>query len=337
MTHRLYVSCANDRAIEILDLDAGGTLRRHSTVAVPGPAGEAISMPLALSADRTRLYAAVRVAPYPLASFAVAGDGGLTLLGTTELPAGMAYISAVGRHLLSASYPASLIASHKIGADGVAHGPPSQVTATPDKAHCILPDPAGRFVYVPCLGGDVILHLHFDRATGLLTPVGEGRVAVRPGAGPRHMRFAAGGRVAYVLNELDASLDRYAVDPATGTLSLRQTVQTLPAGTVGRIAAADLHLTPDGRFLYASERLTDTLSAWRVDSATGDLAPLGSIASEAGPRGFAISPDGRFLLCAGQTSHRIGVYAIAADTGRLTAIGGLPVAANPNWIAFLHG
>lgn len=337
MTHRLYVSCANDRAIEILDLDVGGTLRRHSTVAVPGPAGEAISMPLALSADRTRLYAAVRVAPYPLASFAVAGDGGLTLLGTTELPAGMAYISAVGRHLLSASYPASLIASHKIGADGVAHGPPSQVTATPDKAHCILPDPAGRFVYVPCLGGDVILHLHFDRATGLLTPVGEGRVAVRPGAGPRHMRFAAGGRVAYVLNELDASLDRYAVDPATGTLSLRQTVQTLPAGTVGRIAAADLHLTPDGRFLYASERLTGTLSAWRVDSATGDLAPLGSIASEAGPRGFAISPDGRFLLCAGQTSHRIGVYAIAADTGRLTAIGGLPVAANPNWIAFLHG
>jgi 6-phosphogluconolactonase len=337
MTHRLYVSCANDRAIEILDLDVGGTLRRHSTVAVPGPAGEAISMPLALSADRTRLYAAVRVAPYPLASFAVAGDGGLTLLGTTELPAGMAYISAVGRHLLSASYPGSLIASHKIGADGVAHGPPSQVTATPDKAHCILPDPAGRFVYVPCLGGDVILHLHFDRATGLLTPAGEGRVAVRPGAGPRHMRFAAGGRVAYVLNELDASLDRYAVDPATGTLSLRQTVQTLPAGTVGRIAAADLHLTPDGRFLYASERLTGTLSAWRVDSATGDLAPLGSIASEAGPRGFAISPDGRFLLCAGQTSHRIGVYAIAADTGRLTAIGGLPVAANPNWIAFLHG
>jgi 6-phosphogluconolactonase len=337
MTHRLYVSCANDRAIEILDLDAGGTLRRHSTVAVPGPAGEAISMPLALSADRTRLYAAVRVAPYPLASFAVAGDGGLTLLGTTELPAGMAYISAVGRHLLSASYPASLIASHKIGADGVAHGPPSQVTATPDKAHSILPDPAGRFVYVPCLGGDVILHLHFDRATGLLTPAGEGRVPVRPGAGPRHMRFAAGGRVAYVLNELDASLDRYAVDPATGTLSLRQTVQTLPAGTVGRIAAADLHLTPDGRFLYASERRTGTLSAWRVDSATGDLAPLGSIASEAGPRGFAISPDGRFLLCAGQTSHRIGVYAIAADTGRLTAIGGLPVAANPNWIAFLHG
>jgi 6-phosphogluconolactonase len=337
MTHRLYVSCANDRAIEILDLDVGGTLRRHSTVAVPGPAGEAISTPLALSADRTRLYAAVRVAPYPLASFAVAGDGGLTLLGTTELPAGMAYISAVGRHLLSASYPASLIASHKIGADGVAHGPPSQVTATPDKAHCILPDPAGRFVYVPCLGGDVILHLHFDRAAGTLTPAGEGRVAVRPGAGPRHMRFAAGGRVAYVLNELDASLDRYAVDPATGTLSLRQTVQTLPAGTVGRIAAADLHLTPDGRFLYASERLTGTLSAWRVDSATGDLAPLGSIASEAGPRGFAISPDGRFLLCAGQTSHRIGVYAIAADTGRLTAIGGLPVAANPNWIAFLHG
>lgn len=339
MTERLYVSCADARCIEILDLDDAGTLRRHATVPVPGPGpdGAAMSMPLALSADRSRLYAAIRTAPYPLASFAVAADGGLALLGTTDLPAGMAYISAVGRHLLSASYPGSLIASHPIGADGVAHGPATQVTATPEKAHCILPDPAGRFVYVPCLGGDVVLHLQLDPATGALAPAGQGRVEVRPGAGPRHMRFAAGGRIAYVLNELDASLDTYAVAPATGALTLRQTVQTLPPGTEGRIAAADLHLPPDGRFLYASERLTNTLSAWGVDPATGHLSPLGSVASEPGPRGFAISPDGRFLLCAGQASHRVGVYAINRETGALGAIGGLDVGENPNWVTLLHG
>ncbi len=337
MTQRLYVSCADARAIEILDLDDAGTLRRHATVPVPGPEGEGLSMPLALTADRTRLYAAIRTAPYPLASFAVAGDGGLALLGSTELPASMAYISAVGRHLLSASYPASLIASHPIGPDGVVHGPATQVTGTPEKAHCILPDPAGRFVYVPCLGGDAILHLELNPATGTLEPVGQGRVEVRPGAGPRHMRFAAAGRIAYVLNELDASLDTYAVDRATGALTLRQTVQTLPQDTKGRIAAADLHLTPDGRLLYASERLTNTLSAWRVDPATDQLSPLCSVPCEPGPRGFAISPDGRFLLCAGQTSHRVGVYAINPETGALSAIGGLDVARNPNWISFLHG
>jgi 6-phosphogluconolactonase len=352
MPERLYVSCADARTIEILDLDESGTLRRHATVPVPGPAGVAMSMPLALSADRTRLYAAVRAAPHPLASFAVAEDGGLTLLGTTDLPAGMAYISVLGRYLLSASYPGSLIASHPIGADGAAHGPAIQITATPDRAHCILPDPAGRFVYVPCLGGDAILHLEFNPATGALVPAGQGRsgqgrsgqgrsgqgrVEVRAGAGPRHMRFAAGGRVAYVLNELDASLDIYAVDPATGALSLRQTVQTLPPGTQGRIAAADVHLTPNGCFLYASERLTNSLSAWRIAPDTGLLSPLGSVPSEPGPRGFAISPDGRFLLCAGQTSHRVGVYAIDAETGELKTVGGLQVAANPNWVTFLRG
>ena len=111
MTERLYVSCADARAIEILDLDDAGMLHRHATVPVPGPQGDGMSMPLALSADRSRLYAAIRAAPYPLASFAVAGDGGLALLGSTDLPASMAYISVAGRHVLSASYPASLIAS----------------------------------------------------------------------------------------------------------------------------------------------------------------------------------------------------------------------------------
>lgn len=242
--------------------------------------------------------------------------------------------SVVGGHVLGASYPGSLICSHPIGPDGLAHGPASQVTATPEKAHSIVPDPSGRFVYVPCLGGDVILHLELDPATGTLAE--RGRVPVRPGAGPRHLRFGRDGRFAYVINELDASIDTYAFDPATGALALRQTVAMLPAGVRGRIAAADLHITPDGRFLYASERLTNTLSAWRIDPPSGRLAPLGAVPSEPTPRGFAISPDGRFLLCAGQTSHRVGVHAIDPSTGVLSLLDGREVSANPNWITFLH-
>jgi 6-phosphogluconolactonase len=337
MTERLYVACADARTIEVLDLDGAGALHRHASVTTPGPDGAGMSMPLALSPDRARLYAAIRTEPCQVASYAVDANGGLTLRGATLLPASMAYISLAGGYLLSASYPASLITSHRIGADGVVQGPPVQVIETPANAHCILPDPAGRFVYVPCLGGDAILHLRFDATTGTLTPEGQGRVAMRPGAGPRHMRFAANGRTAYVLNELDASLDTYAVDRETGALTLRQTVTTLPRALPGRAAAADLHLTPDGRLLYASERTTNTLSAWRIAPETGLLTLLGHTDSEPTPRGFAISPDGRFLLCAGQTSHRVGVHMIDAATGALGPIGGLAVAANPNWITFLHG
>ena len=285
MTELLYVSCADALAIEILELAADGALHRRTTVPVPvpGSAAAATSVPLALSPDRTRLYAAVRAPPYPLASFAVAPDGGLTLLGITDLPHAMAYITVAGGHLLSASYPGSLLASHPIGADGAAHGPASQVTATPEKAHCIVADPSGRFVYVPCLGGDVILHLILDQATGTLRPAGEGGVPVRPGAGPRHLRFGADGRFAYVVNELDATIDTYAFEPSTGALALCQTVATLPPGTEGRIAAADLQVTPDGRFLYASERLTNILSGWRIDAATGILTPLGGLDVAANP------------------------------------------------------
>lgn len=334
MAELLYVSCADVRTIEVLELDAAGGLRRRGTVAVPGPEGTAMSMPLAWSADRRRLYAAVRNRPFPLASFAVGADGGLELLGTAELPEAMAYLRVAGGHVLGASYPGSLVASMPIGADGVARGPARHVMATPEKAHCILPDPTGRFLYVPCLGGDTILRLALDPSSGRFNELG--RVAVRKGAGPRHMVFGRAGDRAYVLNELDGSIDVYDFEARSGALTLRQTVWQLPRETPGQIKAADLHLTPDGRFLYASERLTNTLSAWRV-RADGGLERVGGVGCEAGPRGFAISPDGQFLLCAGQPSNHVGVFAIDPGEGGLSAVGRFAVGANPNWIEFARG
>lgn len=334
MSQRLYVGCADAPAIDLLELDGAGALHHIARFAVPAAAGPGMSLPLALAPDRSRLYAAIRSEPWRVASYAVGRDGALELLAVAPMPASMAYISLCGRHLVAASYPASLVASQRIDGDGVVRGGAVAQLSTPANAHCILPDPAGRFAYVPCLGGDAILWLTIDPATGALAE--RGRVAVHPGAGPRHMRFAADGRIAWVLNELDASLDVYACDPATGRLTLTQTVQTLPPGTDGRIAAADLHLTPDQRLLYASERLTNTLTAWRV-GAGGRLTALGRFASEPGPRGFAISPDGRFLVCAGQGSDRVAARAIDGATGALTPAGAIAVAANPNWITFLGG
>ena len=95
----------------------------------------------------------------------------------------------------------------------------------------------------------------------------------------------------------------------------------LPAGFAGgKPWAADIHLTPDGRFLYASERRTSTLAAFAVDPASGRLAPLGSVPTEAQPRSFAITPDGRFLYAVGQASHRLSRYAIDPRHGTLTLL-----------------
>ena len=107
-------------------------------------------------------------------------------------------------------------------------------------------------------------------------------------------------------------------------------VRTQPEGFAAK--AADLHLTPDGRFLYASERRTSTLTGFRIDDASGTLSPIGAFPTETFPRGFAIDPRGRFLLAVGQESHAMSVYSIDAATGGLTRIAQHEMARNPNWI-----
>jgi 6-phosphogluconolactonase len=335
-----YVSCADARAIVTFAMDrATGALSRRAETKVPGPPGGSMSMPLALAPDRRSLHAAVRIAPFPCSSFAIdPASGGLTHIGVANLDEAMAYIlvDPSGRHLLCASYPGAIVTSHPVGAGGAVIAPSRQVIDTPMRAHAIVTDEAGRFAYVPCLGGDVVLQLAFDPGTGLMTQVG--RLKTHAGCGPRHMRLSPCGGFAYVLGELDATITACTVD-AAGRLAAIQAVATLPPGTVApegrRIMAADIHLTPDGRFLYASERMTEILSAWRIGPG-GTLAAIGTAATDPMPRGFAIDPSGRFLLCASQTAGTIRTYAIDQATGALSFLASTHAGANANWIEFLE-
>jgi len=334
-----YVSCADARAIVTFAMDrATGALTRRASTPVPGPAGPGMSMPLALSPTRRVLHAAVRIPPFPCSSFAIdPATGALTHLGAADLDDAMAYIVAdpSGNNLLAASYPGAIVTSHAIAPNGAVSGPARQIIDTPMRAHAIITD-AGSNVYVPCLGGDVVLHLALDPASGRLTQVG--RLKTHAGCGPRHMRLSPCFRHAYVLGELDATITACAVD-AQGHLAAHQVVATLPRDFAvpegKRIMAADIHLTPDGRFLYASERLAEILSAWRIGPG-GTLAPIGSVPTDPMPRGFAITPDGHFLLCASQTTGAVRTYAIDQETGALTQIATTPAGANANWIEFLE-
>ena len=107
---------------------------------------------------------------------------------------------------------------------------------------------------------------------------------------------------------------------------------TLPAGFAGKPWAADLHLTPDGRYLYASERTSSTISAFKVDAAAGLLQPLGQTATEKTPRGFAIDSSGKFLLAVGQESHSLSVHPIDSASGALGIPKRLALGKNPNWV-----
>ncbi|GEM_PF-239444 len=302
----VYVSNADSRKISVLSLDLSkGELSPVQTLPVTG-----VVMPLAVSPDRKYLYASLRSEPFTVASFRIdPASGKLSAIGSNPLPDSMANIATdrSGRHLFAASYGGHKMSVGRIGADGAA-GPASQVFPTGQNAHFVLTDPANRNLFVTNLGADAVMQWRFDAASGELTPNATPTFAARPKAGPRHLAFHPNGRFVYLLNELDAAVDVLAFDAAKGTLSSLQTVSTLPAGFSGKPWAADLHLTPDGHFLYTSERTTSTLAAFAVDANTGQLKLLSHTDTEKQPRGFNIDPSGRYLVAAGQLSHSITLY-----------------------------
>jgi len=326
----VYVSNAESGDISVLHLDP----RQRALVQVQNvPVGGEV-MPLALSPDRRRLYAARRSEPREALSFAIdPRTGQLATLGAAALPHSMAYIATdrEGRYLFSASYGGNQIAVNAIDANGVVQAT-QQVLPTGPNAHAIQADPSNRFVFASTLGAGVVVQLRFDAATGQLTPNTPPTLQAHASASPRHFVFSGDSRFVYLLNELDAVIDVLAFDSAPGTLRPLQTIGTLPPGFSGDPWASDLHLTPDGRFLYSSERRSDTIAAFKVDAASGALTLIGHVPTESQPRGFNITPDGRFLIAAGQRSHRLRLYEIDAQAGSLQALAEYPAGRGPNWI-----
>jgi 6-phosphogluconolactonase len=326
----VYVANADSHDISVLHLDAAsGALRPLQQMPVAGTV-----MPLALSPDQRRLYASIRSEPTAVQTFAIdADDGRLTLLGQAALPASMCWISTdrTGRFLLSASYGGSTIAVSPIDASGIARAA-RQTAATPAHAHSVRADPGNRFLFASCLGGGVVLGYRFEAASGSFEASPASTWQARPGAGPRHFAFHPRLPFVFLLNELDAAIDVLAFDAERGELSDVQTIDTLPLGFREAPWAADIHVTPDGRFVYTSERRSSTLAAFAVDPANGRLSLIGRVATEKEPRGFAIDPGGRWLVAVGQASHRLSVYAIDASTGQLQKAGQRAVGQNPNWV-----
>lgn len=326
----VYVANADSQEISVLSLDRqNGKLEAVQTLPVGGTV-----MPMAVSADKKMLYAALRSQPFRVVSMSIdAATGKLEKKGEASLAESMANIDldATGRWLFAASYGGGKISVNAIGKDGTV-GAVQQLIQTGPNAHAIHADASNRYVLATSLGADQVSAWRFDADKGLLSPNDPPLTQTPAKGGPRHFVWDKAQRYVYLLDELDAGLHVFAWDAARGTLKLEQSTTALPAGFTGKPWAADLHLTPDGRYLYASERTSSTISAFKVDSATGRLQPLGQTPTEKTPRGFAIDASGRYLIAAGQESHHVALYAIDARTGTLGAPQRLPVGKNPNWI-----
>ncbi len=189
-------------------------------------------------------------------------------------------------------------------------------------AHNVVLDPANRFAFVSDLGIDKVMIYRFDAATGKLEPHATPAAGLKPGAGPRHFTFHPQGKYAYVINELDSTVTAFAYDPAKGSLRELQTVSTLPAGFSGESFCADIHASPDGRFLYGSNRGHNSIAAFAINGQTGRLTPAGHTPTGGKwPRNFTLDPSGNFLLVANQHTNNVVVFRRDAKTGQLTPVG----------------
>jgi 6-phosphogluconolactonase len=235
-----------------------------------------------------------------------------------------------GRHVLVANYTGATVAT--LGLDGagdvvgaprvVRHEWVGPVRPGQDAPHPHSIYPIGNRVYVADLGLDRVVTYGWADGDGGLIPIPGASLSLRPGDGPRHMAFHPQTRFAYVINELSSSITSLHVDPATGALQVTGTVSTLPEGYDGESYCADVHIHPNGRYVYGSNRGHDSIVVAEISTDTGQLTvvqhhPTGG----SWPRNFALDPSGRFLLVENQRSDTIVTLAIDPASGRLSETG----------------
>ncbi len=329
----LYLSCKGGQHLLVYLIDpATGQLKEVQQLELPGQPG-----PLALTDDGKHLYAALNNPPRIIPMSRDTTNGQVALLEPTTVPDFPTYldIDATGKYAITASYGPGTVHTFAINPDATLAADPIQTTKTDRTAHASLIDPTNQFVYIPHTTPNAIYQFRFDDKTGKITPIQP--IVVKGGgkpnqpAGPRHYTYHPTLGIVYVVNELDSSVSAYQWDKVTGVLTRFQSLTTLPANFTQSNTCADIHLTPDGKFLYASNRGHNSIAAYKLDK-DGLMSLIDWFETEAVPREFAIDTKGQYLYSAGLRSHKLAAYAIDANTGRLSRIGNYDTPEGPIWV-----
>ncbi len=353
----------NGRGIHILQVN------RATGAMTPAGVYELGTSPscLALNMAGTRLYSTNETDRVgagkegTVSAFAIhRANGKLKLLNTVPSGgAGPTYVSIhpSGRFALVANYFGGSVAVLPILSDGRLGaatdvktdagkiGPTKATNAPPGSfafsghdrthAHMIQSDPSGRFVLHVDLGLDQIFVWKFDDEKGELTPSEWPAVSLPAGDGPRHFHFHPNGRWFYSIQEEGSTIVLFDYDAATGRLTSRQTISTLPPGFAGSNFCSEILVSADGRFVYAGNRLHDSVGIFSVGP-TGTLTHVGDEWTRGNyPRSFNFDPSGQFLYCCNQRADNIAVLRVNRKTGGLSFTGHYTPLGNPSSIVFL--
>jgi 6-phosphogluconolactonase len=237
-------------------------------------------------------------------------------------------IDHTGQFAMLANYVSGNVAAYPIRKDGslneasAVHQHTGKGTTARQEgphAHMIIPG-LSNYIYSTDLGTDRIMLYTLD-SDGKFTLKKE--IETQVGAGPRHLAFHSNQKWAYVVNELNGTIEAFHLNKTTGDLSRFQTVSTLPEGQTVFAGSADIHITPSGKYLYASNRAdVNNIAMYSINQENGMLKIIGhqSVLGKA-PRNFVIDPTGKFLLVANQDSNSVITFQIDSETGKLIETG----------------
>jgi 6-phosphogluconolactonase len=357
----------NGQGIYLFSLDPStGVLTQVNVVStVPSPSW------LAIAPNGKYLYAVNEISNFngttsgSVSAFSInRTTGGLTLLNVVSSQgAGPAFLSVdpLGQFVFVANYGGGTFAVLPIQADGSLHeatdiqtdtgsvqakGQTEPATDAPTGSfafsgheaphgHMIQSDPKGKFVFAADLGQDRIYSWLLNRTTGKLIPNSPSFVSVPPGDGPRHFAFHPNGQTFYSLQEESSTIIVYSYDAANGVLTEQQTQSTLPPTFTGTNFTSEIRVSHDGEFVYAANRLHDTIAIFEVDQ--GGLLELVGEEWTRGdyPRSFTIDPTGNFLFSCNQRSDAITSFDVDRRGRKLRFTGRYTPVGSPAIIVFL--
>lgn len=329
MNHIIYVASPESQQIHVWKMDDQGTLTLLQVVDSPGQ-GQSI----AIHPAKTHLYIGVRPA-FGVVTYCIDNQGLLTEVKMAPLPSGPTQLATDlhGTTLYSVSYSGCCLSVSPIDQHGIV-GAPQQTLEGLNHCHSANVDPTNQVLWVPCLHEDRIRRYGIGEF-GRLTPLAPVVLYSAVSAGPRHMAFHNGGNYVYVINELSATVNVIAINTAGAGPRIVQMLDIMPAGFRDTRWAADIHITPDGRWLYCCDRTFSVISRFAVLDNGSMLNLLGHQKTETQPRGFNIDSQGRFLIAAGQKSNYIAVYVIQEQSGELKPLARYAVGKGPIWVSIL--
>lgn len=205
-------------------------------------------------------------------------------------------------------------------------------------AHCILPDPSGRFAVAVDLGTDEIIAYRLSAESAQMDTSSTVVNRANPGSGPRHIAFHPNGRFAYTSGELDSTISAWQWSSTEGRLTHIQSVSSLPDDYADAASntPAEILVSPDGRFVYMTNRGHNSIVVHRIDEETGQLELVGYVPTNGDhPRGMRLDPQGEFLIVANQDSDSLMVYRIDPETGLPEKVSEFQDISRPTHMIFL--